>query len=246
MRYMIFLILLFIIEVNTAQQCDTNIKPSNNPLTAYQWRGNRCEGTYFVQVDAPRLEIIGFTKGSLRYDLDSDEVIYVVNPTDGVIHVRSRSIPQNSCYQMDAELFPHGALKWSVHDVLLNLNYTSAQIAVLGFIDRNIDGNLERLYIPVQPSSKMSNRNAHEVTKLILRTSFDEIVDLKYSYCTYNNGQMGKIIDSVSLDDAFNAYQAIEISLPDLSKGEYCFVIEGFNSEDFTDRVRAKFIILLL
>src|SRR5439155_10238182 len=82
-------------------KCDS-VRPLLGSSSAYKNRGNRCEGLYVADVGSRSIDIVSFTSGSIRYDLNTKSPLKLsVVGTSPLVNVRAVAITPKTYYRMD-------------------------------------------------------------------------------------------------------------------------------------------------
>lgn len=175
-------ILCLFISNSWPQACDPNIKPSKNPQTGYQWRGNRCEGFFVSNIAGGDIQVINVTRGKLDYQLEEKEQIIVDCPnTSKLINIRAVAIPPRFFYRMDAKIDKTAKqLLWDVKDVLYPAKVDAKQIGLFGWVRK--DG--EVFYIPVRIGSKLArsaNKTPDNAVWVYWRAA-DDVENVQWKY----------------------------------------------------------------
>ena len=160
-----------VIFVTVWGQCDTRIQPSDNTLTTYKIRGNRCEGFFRARVGAPALELVGFTQGIFKFHANEKEEIRVTVPMtfSEDINIRAVGIPVDLYYRMDASINENEQLAWPVKDVLIRDSRTSISrnIGILGYAYQKD----RRIFFPVKTESRLAEPDSNQSKFLYFRSS---------------------------------------------------------------------------
>ncbi len=204
----LFLVGLFLPTFTLGQKKDKSL--------TYQKRGNRSEGFYAAKVAAPSLDIVGFTKGILYYNLYEENTIkvstYKVNKKKLTIH--AQAIPLKTYYRMDSKIPQGDTLKWPTVDVLVKAQLPSSKIGVLGWFTQENSKTYLLLTVPTNPKI----RNNHFI--ITLRSSTD-VEDVRWRYATIKKHRAQKYTPWKSVHKKLHrAGKAIRIILPSQCKGE--------------------------
>ena len=97
-------------------------------MIKYQPRQVRCEGFYSAGVGG-ELEVVGFIKGNLSYELKFNEQIQVKPETIGEINIRAVGIPMTLYYRPDGKASAETSLVWKLGDVLYRESIVSCEIS---------------------------------------------------------------------------------------------------------------------
>lgn len=209
-RNLLLLVILLECKLFSIGQCDSTLRPSENPSVAYRLRGSKCEGEYLAQVGAPSIEIASFTIGLLTYKLERNEIIKIINPAAFPIHIRSSALSIDTYYRMDALLKRRDTLKWSVNDVLLDLGISSRYLGVYGWFG----SGQEKTYLPARPVTSITNQSDRNIY-LIIRPS------TRCKEAQYRYGLAGQPPGDYQTAGLSNARESITITLPASLRGLY-------------------------
>lgn len=167
---LVFLTCWFILCGMNAQElkCDS-VRPLPGTSSAYKDRGNRCEGLYVADVGSRSIDIVSFTSGGIRYDLNSKSPLKLsVMGASAVVNVRAVAITPKTYYRMDARLQHGKPLVWPVTDVLLPEHLTDNRIGIFGWTGTE-EG---KTFVPVDVKSGTAALARDQVI-LVAQTSFD-------------------------------------------------------------------------
>lgn len=166
----VFLACWFIRGDLSAQElkCDS-VRPVLGSSSAYKNRGNRCEGLYVADVGSRSIDIVSFTSGSIRYDLNAKSPLKLsVVGRSPLVNVRAVAITPKTYYRMDTFLQPGKTLIWPVTDVLLPEHLTDNRIGIFGWTGTE-EG---KTFVPVDVKSGAAPPASDHVM-LVAQTSFD-------------------------------------------------------------------------
>jgi len=216
-------------------KCDS-VRPLLGSSSAYKNRGNRCEGMYVADVGSRSIDIVSFTSGSIRYDLNAKSPLKLsIVGTSPRVNVRAVAITPKTYYRMDTVLQRGKSLSWPVTDVLLPEHLTDNRIGIFGWI-----GNEEgKTFVPVDVRSGASAPGSDHVV-LVAQTSFDADA-IKWRWA----GTQGKACQTFgSWEDAIShstpANSPIKVDFKKLPGGVDCVELVA-RSQVSNDWVTLKF-----
>ncbi len=210
--YAVSMIICFFIPNSWSQGCDPSIKPSKNPQTGYQWRGNRCEGFFISNISGGDIQVINVTIGVLTYQLDKKEQIIIDCPNiSSLINIRAVSVPLRLFYRMDAKIDKTvKQMQWDVKNVIYKAKLDANKIGLFGWIQK--DG--EFFYVPVRAASKLS-QSANAAQDNAVRLYWRASVDVENVHWKYADIKTGKWSSWISVTKSrFIAGELIKIKLP--------------------------------
>ncbi len=121
---------------------------------AYRERDNRCEGIYTLQVNSVQIRLLSLIAG-MHFDADRTESLKVTWPKWDAAHaeipmrLRAESVQPRVFYRMDASVDPaKPPFVWPI-DVLSSLALGPADIGLLGWFERKVDGTRVRVHVPL-------------------------------------------------------------------------------------------------
>jgi hypothetical protein len=170
------LALLMIFSTSSfAADCDPNLKTTSTDNFKYKDRENRCEGFYISKVATPSLDIVGFLKGKLNYELNEGEVVNITLPfhtgsSNRKVNVRSQAFPLKTYYRLDAILTPGESLHWPIKDVLKPKALSSKNIGAYGWWKSESN---TIIHVPLRTESRMSKVLNDKQLRLFFRSSID-------------------------------------------------------------------------
>jgi hypothetical protein len=150
------LALLVPAAAQTGNPCDTRLLQQTQDPLAYRLRGERCEGVYVRDVaGAGGFSVVGFIEASpTPIGIERNEPLHLAwEPSDDVIvNVRAVSLRRRLYYRMDARQ-PAGAtgFDWPM-DVVGALDLGSDELGVVAWIQRDVGGTEQEVYVPVRVS----------------------------------------------------------------------------------------------
>jgi len=218
-------------------KCDS-VHPLPSSSSAYKNRGNRCEGLYVADVGSRSIDIISFTVGSVRYDLNSRSALKVSTlGSSPSVNVRAVAITPKTYYRMDTFLQHGTPLIWPVKDVLLPEHLTDNRIGIFGWTG----AESSKIFVPVkvatEPAPSPSLINDHVV--LLAQTSF-EADSIKWRWArTQGAGcfTFGKWQDAIS--NPIMANSPVKIDFNNVSSGIDCVEVVA-RSQDSNSWVTLK------
>jgi hypothetical protein len=178
-----------------AVNCDPNLKTASNDIFEYKDRGDRCEGFYISKVATPSLDLIGYLKGKLNYELDDKEVVNITLPikttvSSQIVNVRSQAFPLKTYYRLDAILTQEKPIIWPIKDVLKPKALSPKYIGIYGWWKSESN---KTIYVPLRAESKISKVKNDGQFRLFFRSSIDvSDVNCFWSYYKGNNLQREK------------------------------------------------------
>lgn len=231
MRLILIFSLTFILfsQFGFAQDCDTTLKPKDDPQYAYKGRDNRCEGFYISDVAIPNLEVVGVLQGKLYYDLHSTESVEISSEIvkGKKISIRAQAIPLKTYYRMDAKLLPNTTLEWPIKDVILPNNLSSKRISLLGWY---MSGK-NQIYVPLKTKAKVNNSRNDDIIRIIFRSTVD-LENIQYAWPFHeeqdSTGWQRNLINTS------RAGMPIVVNLKHEAKGKQLLIITAkvMNTED--------------
>ncbi len=201
-------------------KCDA-VRPLPSSSSAYKNRGNRCEGLYVADVGSRSIDIISFTVGSVRYDLNSRSALKVsALGSSPSVNVRAVAITPKTYYRMDTFLQRGTTLVWPVKDVLLPEHLTDNRIGIFGWTG----AESSKIFVPVklatEPAPAPALPNDHVV--LLAQTSF-EADSIKWRWAHAQGAgclAFGKWDDAIR--NPITANSPVKIDFSKLSSGVDC------------------------
>lgn len=119
--------------------CDAGLKGNDTSPSAYQSRGDRCEGLFKLEVNSMHLRLSSIVESFEDFDTSQPEDLTVEwsLPPDldaDSVKLRASSLVPRTYYRMDtAVVASRRSFSWSL-DILDQLRYTREDIGVLGWI----------------------------------------------------------------------------------------------------------------
>ena len=201
-------------------KCDS-VRPLPSSSSAYKNRGNRCEGLYVADVGSRSIDIISFTVGSVRYDLNSKSALKVSAVANSPsVNVRAVAITPKTYYRMDTFVQRGAMLVWPVKDVLLPEHLTDNRIGIFGWTG----AENSKIFVPVKVATEHAPPptplNDHAI--LLTQTSF-EADSIKWRWARAQGSScsaFGRWDDAIH--NPITANSPVKIDFSKLSRGVDC------------------------
>lgn len=242
MRLILIFSLTFILfsQFGFAQDCDTTLKPKDDPQYAYKERDNRCEGFYISDVAIANLEVVSVLQGKLYYDLHSTESVEISSEIvkGKKIYVRAQAIPIKTYYRMDAKLLPNTILDWPIKDVILPNNLSSKKIGLLGWY---MNGK-NQIYVPLKTKAKVNSSRNDGIIRIIFRSTVD-LENIQYAWLSHegqdSTGWQQNLINTI------RAGMPIVVNLKHEAKGKQLLIIAAkvMNTKDSWIKKKIELIV---
>ena len=111
-----------------------SVKPLPGSSSACKNRGHRCAGLCVADVGSNGIDVLFFTSGIIRYDLNSKSLLKISAPgSSPFVNICGVAITPKTYYRMDTFLQPAKSLAWPVTDVLLPEGLTDNRIGIFGW-----------------------------------------------------------------------------------------------------------------
>jgi len=238
--FSIILTLLLLSQSGFAQDCDTSLKPKDDPQYGYRERDNRCEGFYISDVSIPNLDVISVLQGKLYYDLDISERVDISSEIvkDKTIYVRAQAIPLKTYYRMDTKLLPNTTLEWPIKDVILPNNLSYKKIGLLGWY---MSGK-NQIYVPLETKAKVNALKNDNIIRIIFRSTVD-LENINYAWYSY---ETQKTTDwEQNLRSSSRAGMPIVVNLKHEAKGKQLLIIAAkvMNTKDAWIKKKIELIV---
>ena len=201
-------------------KCDS-VRPLPSSSSAYKNRGNRCEGLYVADVGSRSIDIISFTVGTVRYDLNSKSELKVSAPgSSPLANVRAVAITPKTYYRMDTFLQRGKTLVWPIKDVLLPEHLTDSRIGIFGWTG----AESSKVFVPVKVATEAAKppTPVNEHVFLLTQTSF-EADSIKWRWARAQGqgcSAFGKWDDAIH--NPITANSPVKIDFSKLSSGVNC------------------------
>lgn len=140
--------------------CDPGLEAASGRATAYQDRGDRCEGVYALKVSSTKLRLGSFIARFDGFDPSESKGLEIEWPTlprsEATIRLRAYSLNPRSYYRMDTEVPAESRrFRWPV-ELLAALDLGRPEIGVVGWTtDDRCQGT--ETYLPLRIHSSGSS-----------------------------------------------------------------------------------------
>lgn len=150
--YLVLSLAFFVVSyplLAQSNKCDPELQPANSTY-GYLDRGNRCEGTYKMELGHTiDLNLKSFTT-MLDYDLESSNNIPVEWPSYGLndIYLRAYSLRHKTYYRLDTFCSIDTTFLWPSR-ILSRLRLQKNQIGVVGWTHARIGRSTKKIFLPL-------------------------------------------------------------------------------------------------
>jgi|RhiMethySRZTD1v2_1073278.scaffolds.fasta_scaffold329011_1 hypothetical protein len=200
--------------------CDlTLLRPTGDPL-AYGRRGERCEGLYIKEVaGSGGLLVASFVESGAPFEIASGERLQVAwsPPAEAAVRLRAVALQRRVYYRMDVVRDRARTFEWPA-DVLVSLGLQPRDVGVVGWVERQVRGALEEVYLPLRLGKAAAPaRTGRYVLRVVPAAELQEL----YVTVTTLDGS-GRETSAIQRDvplglGFYPAERAVSIPLPALS-----------------------------
>lgn len=151
MKY-VFLFILVAALRGYGQPCDPAVKPDDSQYSYRVRTGDvRCEGTVIRFRSGERINLVSFTAGDIRYNLNESGILVITTPeteyhTDLHVQGLNHSMNSNISYRLDMVMPEKLQKRIPIGEVLLHLKISPAHMGLFAYLNR--DG--KKIYLPVK------------------------------------------------------------------------------------------------
>lgn len=137
--------------------CDPGLEAASGRATAYQHRGDRCEGIYALKVSSTKLRLGSFTARFDGFDPAQSDGLEIEWPTlpanEASVRLRAYSLNPRTYYRMDTSVPASSRLfRWPV-ELLAALDLGRPEIGVVGWTtDKHCQGTETYLPLRIHPA----------------------------------------------------------------------------------------------
>ena len=150
--------------------CDPGLEVSRIHPLGYRNRPGRCEGIYLRQLGSDTLHLASLTARFDDYDpvgMDALQVAWAPL-VDDPVHLRAEALRHRLYYRMDTVRSPGtDAYAWPT-DILAALNLRRAELGVLAWARRTVEGAERRLYLPLRVGGSAGGPASGEVDLVLV------------------------------------------------------------------------------
>jgi hypothetical protein len=192
-------VLLFSLWMSTPamgqEVCDTSLSAPQGSPHGYRLRGDRCEGIYVQELAGTTLKVAALIESFEDYSLTGAQDLRVAwTPLgEGTVSLRAWGLKPRLYYRMDTtQSAARASYSWPT-GILASLNIRRQDAGVLGWVQWDIGGIKQRVYLPLRISQQRDpvRSDSYQVVLLPGRQLSEVYIRLAPVYA---DGRLGKLL----------------------------------------------------
>lgn len=191
--------------------CQSDVPRETHPY-AYQFRGDRCEGSCGrLTSNTTALRVVGFSRGPVLPSSEAPGRLAVrwILPAAAAATLRVSAVVGPYCYQMDSEQPPFASgFSWS-SGILREVGIPPDNLAALVWTSHPVGGRAQPMIVPVEPQARRMADDPFVVRVIPTR----EFASITFSLTRADDGRV--VVPNQSLPEPwYPEDEVVEVELP--------------------------------